>query len=347
MMKDGKLTNQEKYVLTQEWSMILSSGLPWMEGLSMMYETIEDRQLKDIIAQIKENYQNFGSLSQALLNMVMFDPYMEKMIYIGEQSGHLDQVMKELTKYYKRQEELDHQIREAITYPFILLTIMFLIVFMMVFKVLPIFQDVLESIHFSFSGNSISLMNLGTVFGQVTLVVSGILYVVFLVFVLAYIFGLKTSTWKSFLSNCPGIKKVYYELAVVQFTYVLSLFISSGYPLENLVSILCDFVEHPVLKKKVENIQSQVENGISFSKAMIEERIYEGSYANLIEIANRTGQEDTVYPQLTNWMQEKVERTISNFINVMEPTIVAILSCIVGVLLLSIMLPLLSLMSTF
>lgn len=345
-MKQKQLSYEEIYTLTAEWEMILSSGLPIHEGLEMVENTIDSESLKQVIHLIKTSFQEQGSLSNAIESTGVFDPYMIKMIYIGEQSGHLDQVMKELTTYYKRQEEMQVQLKEAMTYPLILLGIMFLIVFMMVYKVLPIFKDVLETNQLSLSGISVSLMHVGTIFGQVSLILSGIAFVGVLILAIVYRFASHTLGWKTFLMKCPGISKVYKEVSLAQLSYVISLFIASGYPLENLLSILCEFVEHPQLAQKMKAVQMKVQEGISFTKAMDQEKVFEGKYANMIAIASKTGQEDVLYPQLTQWMQENVERTLSHWINVMEPTIIAILSFIVGILLLSIMLPLMSLMQT-
>lgn len=165
-MKNKQLSLKDKQILTNEWAMILSSGLPISEGLYILQDQVMNKDLKEVIESIQKDFLENGDFAGAIKNIKAFDPYMEKMIYIGQQSGHLDEVMQKMVEYYQRQEDMENQVKEALTYPMVLLCIMFIIVALMVFKVLPIFEGLLDNLALSVSDFSFSLMNIGTLFGK-------------------------------------------------------------------------------------------------------------------------------------------------------------------------------------
>ena len=332
-----KLSLQEKQIFAGELEMILSSGLGIEEGLQIIAQELPSQALKETVQSMIETFAQEGTFYAAVVQTQAFDPYMEQMVRMGELSGHLDEVLKELVKYYQRQNDMQRQLKEAATYPFILLVMMFLIVGIMVFKVLPIFEDVLAS-----TGAMPSVMRFGMLFGQISFVF--LFIVLLLIVIFAIVLMIKKSSFH-FLMSFPLTRKLYKDLSLARLTYALSLFVSSGYPIEETIGLLGEFVDHPVLKKKIEAIHQDVKEGKSFGQALLDHQVYEGTYANMLAIGIHTGKQDSVLQSLGNLYEQEVEASTSRFLNIIEPTIIALLSIIVGVILLSIMLPLLGILS--
>lgn len=345
-MKSNKLTLKEKYILTSELEMILSSGLQIYDGLYIIQDQLPTPFLKEVVLRVQKEFEEHGNFYEAIKNSQAFDTYMEQMIFMGEQSGHLDSVMKELSQYYERQEDMQNQLKEAATYPLVLLVMMFVIVAIMVYKVLPIFQDVLQSMGTSLTSFSKAMMDFGVVFGQVSFFVLVLLLVIVLGFGIYSKMKKDSSGIQTFLASFFMTKRLYRSLSLARLTYAISLFVSSGYPMEESVKYLCEFISHPILKKKMDQVKHDIEAGDSFVQAILKEGIYDGTYANMLAIGERTGHQDEVLDQLSHLYQRDVEQSTSHFLNVIEPTIIALLSLIVGIILLSIMLPLMSLMSS-
>lgn len=336
-----KLSLQEKQIFTSELEMILSSGLGIAEGLQIIEEQLPSESLKEAVRSMKQSFMEEQSFYKAIQKTGQFDAYMEQMVRVGEQSGHLDRIMKELSQYYQRQDDMRAQIKEACTYPFILLVIMFVIVGIMVFKVLPIFEDVMKNAGTSSNG----LMIFGQRFGQISFIVllAGIVISLFAVFVFTRPKNAQQSA--RLLSSFPLTRKMYLDLSLARFTYGLSLFVSSGYPMEEAISLLRDLVSHPELKQKMSLVQQDMEKGESFMKSILQHQIYRGTFSNMLAIGVYTGKQDQVLARLASLYEKEVETSTSRFLNIVEPLIIALLSVVVGVILLSIMLPLLGILS--
>lgn len=335
------LTIKEKQIFASELEMIFASGLGIGEGLQIMEANASSDAIKEVIHSLSDSFAQNQNFSSAIAQSQCFDAYMEQMVRIGEQSGHLDTVMKELSLYYKRLDHLRSQVQEACTYPFILIVLMIVIVAVMVFKVLPIFQDVLMQT----GASTNALVQFGQVFGYISFV---ILLVLIISFALGFIVLVqKKNAQKSarFLATFFLTKKMYRSLSLGRFTYGLSLFVSGGYPIDEAIKMLQSLVAHPELSEKISAVQEDITLGKSFVESMLEHKIYDGIYANMLAIGLHTGQQDLVLKQLSLAYEEEVEASTSRFLNIIEPSIIALLSIIVGILLLSIMLPLLGILS--
>lgn len=337
-----KLSNEEKYVFCGEMEMILSSGLDLGQGLLIVKDNMPSQSLKDTVQTVYDQFLLCGEFSQAIAQSEAFDYYMEQMVNVGQASGHLDQVMKELALYYERQQKMNRQIKEAMTYPLVLVAMMFVIVGIIIFKVLPIFQSILQSLGSDLSSFAYGLMNFGHGLASVAFF---LLALFILIGVLAYFYMRKHNN-TMILSRFFLTKKLYQDIAIAQMTYALSLFISSGYPLDQSFSMIKDFVSHPVLKEKITHVLLAISQGENFADALLKERIYSGIYANMLAIGIQVGKQDEVLKKLGSLYEEEVEHSTSRFLNIIEPTIIAALSLIVGIILLSIMLPLMSIMSS-
>lgn len=345
-MEIKKLNGEEKYIFTSEMEIILSSGLNIMEGLEMMSHENNTLTLQGASRYLIEQMHQGMSFYDAICNAKCFDSYMEEMIHIGEGSGKLDRVMKELAMYYERMNEMQKRISEATSYPFVLIFMMTIIMGLMVYKVLPIFKDVLFNIESDLNSKAATLMKFGEMFAYASFI---LLLLITIIAIIYYIYSKTTKNKRSvehFLNHFFLTRKLYEEMSMAQFTFALSLFLSSGYPIEEALQYLPDFISHPKLRAKVLNVINDVENGKTFIDSINDNKVYKGIYANMLSVAMKTGQQDDVLKNLVTQYEKSVDDATSKFLNIIEPSIIALLSLIVGIILLSVMLPLMGIMGT-
>lgn len=336
------LTNYEKYIFSREMNTILSSGLSIKEGLTLIEKNGESSNLKETISLLKMNFDQESNLTSAMKQVDAFDSSMIQLIEIGEMNGKLDRVFKELSFYYEREETLENQIKEATTYPFVLLCIMTLILAVLVFKVLPIFENVMKNMGGQQS-SSYRMMAFGKGFALVAFVL--LLVIVVLIMVLKHQ-KYSVEQKERFLSHFFLTKNLYRNMNLGNITFALSLFISSGYPIIESLSYVSKIISSHTYRQKLENVKEYMMKGESFADALRKERIYEGSDLTLLTIGFELGEEEKTLQKLVALYQNKLIEATNKFLNVIEPLMIALLSCIVGLILLSIMLPLMGILST-
>lgn len=329
------LTNEEKYIFTSELALAISNGLQIDEGLKMLAGF--DTRVSQVAKRILDIMQNDVSFIEALKNTSEFDEYMIQMVIVGQNIGNIDVVFKELSVYYQRQKKLNYQIQDAVTYPFVLILMMFVIVAVLIFKVFPIFEAILRQMSMS-----LALMNTAKI----------VSYIGFFILLFILVFGLilfgmyKTNKNQSWIMKIPFIAKLNYQTEMTRFTYILSMFVSSGYSLIDAIDIIIKSVRHPVLKEKLLRVKNRMLEGESLSKALVQESVYDQGYGSLLLAADESGHQDEVLHTLSIHYEEDLERMLSSFLNRLEPTMIASLSMLVGLVLISIMLPLMNVLQT-
>lgn len=340
-----KLTMSEKYMICNQMAMILESGFSLNQGVTMVYEEMDDKNIKGVLQEVAKYLDEQVSFSEAIDLTKAFDDYMVNLVKVGETSGNLDDVMQSLSEYYARIDDITNKLKQALTYPIILIIMMVVVVGIIVFKVLPIFKDVLNGLGSDLSSYANSFMEFGQIF---SLICFAVLLVLVIVIIAGYLYQrvthvnvLSNVVQKSFLT-----RKLSRALNKAQITYALSLFISSGYDLQEAMKFVPKLVDDKQLRANLEKCNEDLINGDSFVEVIKKYQIYQGMQLNMIQVGFKTGQVDIIMKQLSNSFQEEVSRAIDQFLNIIEPTIVTLLSLVVGIVLMSVMLPLISIMSS-
>lgn len=340
-----KLTMSEKYMFCNQMAMILESGFSLNQGVTMVYEEMDDKNIKGVLQEVAKYLDEQVSFSEAIDLTKAFDDYMVNLVKVGETSGNLDDVMQSLSEYYARIDDITNKLKQALTYPIILIIMMVVVVGIIVFKVLPIFKDVLNGLGSDLSSYANSFMEFGQIF---SLICFAVLLVLVIVIIAGYLYQrvthvnvLSNVVQKSFLT-----RKLSRALNKAQIIYALSLFISSGYDLQEAMKFVPKLVDDKQLRANLEKCNEDLINGDSFVEVIKKYQIYQGMQLNMIQVGFKTGQVDIIMKQLSNSFQEEVSRAIDQFLNIIEPTIVTLLSLVVGIVLMSVMLPLISIMSS-
>lgn len=337
------LNELEKAQLCEQISMMLKGGISLSDGFDSLASEEENIEYKNKLTEIKDNLNNNISLSSSLEKSNLFDPYMIGMIRVGETSGYLDKVFSELAIYYHRNNETREKIKSALTYPFILICMMLVVIIVLVLKVLPLFESVLNNIGISLSSLSISLMKLGQVLAIVAVIV-----LVISVFVLLYCFIVikqKRYSMINLLEKFRLTKKISYNLALAQFAYCLSLLINSGYSDEDSLRMCIELCENDSLKPKIEKLLNDSKDS-SIEETITKNPIFDKNYNRLLVVGAKSGHIEEAITSIADNYEKEVDYSINAFLNTIEPILVTIMSIIVGIILLAVMLPLTSIMSS-
>lgn len=326
--------------------LLLRAGIPLQEGIGTISENIADEKGKELIHRIQAGVEQNGSLYLALNSTGAFPKYMVNMVNIGEKAGNLDNVMEALSLYYERDEKLRSSVRGALLYPFILVLMMAAVVSILVIKVLPVFNDVFLDMGSDISDTAAAVMRAGTTIGSWALALIALLSV----FLLAALILYKTEKgyrWiTGFLSNFPPTRQLSDKIALARFASAVSMLLSSGYDTEQALELVPGILTNKAVIEKVERCRALMSAGSSFTQAMGEANIFPGIYSGMVRIGSKTGSLDSVMRRLAELYSEDADESVSRAVSVIEPAMVGALSIIIGAILLSVMLPLMGIMSS-
>ena len=345
-MGSSKLTNQEIASFCSQTAMLFQAGITPVESMQIMLSDSKSTEGKAVIEAILKTCRKGESFANALRDSNVFPDYVLHMITIGEESGNLDDVMQSLADYYEREESISDSIRSAVSYPFIMIGIMLLVIFVLLGKVMPIFNQVFIQLGSEMSGISASLLQIGNSLNRYSLLI----LIVLAVLVLVYLLSVKTKRGRSisrkFLSVFPPTKSFYEKLAAGRFASGMALTISSGMDTYTSLDMVSALTEHTVMQKKIAECKEAIKLGANLSEALTGANIFSNLYARMVSVGFKTGSIDTVMNKIADHYDKETERKIRSIISILEPTLVIILSVIVGFILLSVIFPLMGIMSS-
>lgn len=344
--KNVFLTPAELSTFCAQLTMILKAGIPVAEGLSIMQSDLHNTQGKQIIATILDHMQLGEPFHMALSASGLFPKYMVDLVEIGEQTGKLDEVMDYQCSYYEREESIARSLKSAITYPLILIIIMVLVIGILVAKVLPIFHQVFLQLGHEMSVVSQSILQFGNAAGRCSAVITAVFAAAaVLLFALS-----RTQHGKnalvSFQSRFFLTKTLYAKIAAGRFAGAMSMMLSSGLDPDESLDLAAKLIDNRYLSAKIEQCKKQIAQGSSFADALEQTELFSGVYAKMVSVGFQTGSVDTVMQKLSERYEQEIDDQISSLISLVEPTLVAVFSVIVGMILLSVMLPLMGIMSS-
>lgn len=346
MSKQNILNNIEVASFCEQMAMVLEAGISPAEGVMSMLEDTNDTEARAILQQISDRCNVGESFYNAMSETKVFPKYTLDMVQIGEQSGKLDEVMNKLAMYYYREESIAKGIKNAVTYPFIIILMMLAVIAVLIIKVLPIFDRVFSQLGSSMSGLSKTLMGVGMAIGRYGVVI-GAGIVVLVIAIYLYLNSKAGRAAKDrFLASFFVTKKMYDRIASGRFAAGMALTISAGLDVEESLEMVSLMADNKGLKDKVEICKSNMQQGKSLSDSLVAAGIFSNIYGNMISVGYKTGSMDRVLARIARGYEDEVDERISNIISVLEPTLVIILSVFVCLILLSVMLPLISIMTS-
>ncbi len=342
----GKLSSSDISTFCRQMSLLLRSGIAPADGIDILASDTKDSSAKKIYDSIGQVLHSGEKFHVALKMSEVFPDYVINMITIGEESGNIDTVMESLADYYDREENIESNIKSAVSYPLIMVFMMLIVVLVLIVKVLPIFQQVFAQLGTSMSGFAQSLLDMGNLMSRYSIVFVAILFI----FAVLFLYFSSTSNgkgrFKELLRSFGPTKRLMHDIDTERFASGMVLTLSSGMDTYEGLTLVKKLASNDEMKDKIENCKNLLLDGDSFPEALENSNIFSSFYSQMIDVGFRSGSMDQAMKQVSERIEKNTEKRIYSLISVLEPTLVIILSVIVGMILLSVILPLMGIMST-
>lgn len=329
-----------------EMYLIVRTGIPFSEGVALLRDDEPDMRRRNILDQLHQQLGLGESIAVAMREAKVFPVYVVELTEIGQKTGHLEQTFRALAEYYERVEQLQKSIRNAITYPAVLLCMMLIVVFVLLVKVMPIFQAVFAQLGAELSPSAKVLMQIGQGLGQYGFLFLLAVFVIILV-ALWYLRDTKRRlvAYQRLQSSSENWE-ISRLVASSRLADVLVLTFSSGMNIEDSLDLAMRLMPGATMKEKIIRCKREMllENK-TFAEAALNSQLLNPLYCRMLAVGFRSGSVDCVLAEIARRCAEQVDDTIECMLNRVEPTLVIIMSLLVGLILLSVMLPLMSIMT--
>ena len=343
-MKHKQLTQLETAEFCTSLSLLLHGGL----GLSDSVWLLQQEAAGDLQKQLTHLGQLLdggSTLSSAMAETGIFSAYVTAMTRIGEETGHLEETLTSLGDYYRENDRTVHQLKQALAYPCMILALMLLVIGVLLIKVLPVFEDVYASLGSRLTGLSGALLQLGKLLESL---LPGLLAVLAAGAVLVLAVWLSASCREvllGFWRNHFGDRGVARKFNNARFARGLSMGISSGLPLTEAAclaeSLLCTGAA-----ERAARCREALEENAELTDALRAGELLPPWAARMLAAGIRGGSGDRVMEEIARRLMEEARTSLEERAAKVEPAMVLVCSLLVGVILLSTILPLMNIMAS-
>lgn len=338
-------TKRELKDLCLQISMYLESGISLDEGFRAMSEDSTKDWEKTLLKDIADELE-VGEPLHVVMEMEnkkgkdeYFPKYMIKMAKLGQKTGNLSNIMKSLSDYYEKEYVLGVNIKNALTYPIIMVFMLLVVLSFLFIKVIPIFKGVYESLGAELSPMVEQGIEVGG-FLSVTMLFLGIVGLGFGVYV--YFKGNDSEL----VNKLKSKSKIALGIGNQRLASVLHMTLKSGMEFEKGLELAEELVNNKDIESKIVKAKDNIENGKGYYESLKEAELFNSSYGQLIKTGAKSGHLDQVMSNIADNYSQEIEDSLDNMISKLEPTVIVILAFGVGMVLLSVMLPLASVLAS-
>jgi len=345
-MTHKQLTQEQTASLCREFALLSHAGIDTAESARLLRR--EDAGNTDQVLAALEKELDLGStLSAAMEHTGAFPAYVWTLTRVGEESGRLEEALTSLADYYEERQRTTLLLKNALTYPMLVFLVMLGVIGLLLVKVLPVFDRVYRSLGSRLTGLAGGMLRLGMLLRAALpalLILLAILAATTLSIALCP--PLRNAAAALFQKHF-GDRGVLRGFNNAKFIRALAMGIQSGLPLEDSLKLAEDLlIPSPAAAARVAPCRAQTTEGMSLADSLQATGVLSPAAARLLNAGARSGSEEAVLQQLSRELMETAEDSLTRVISRVEPTMVFIASALVGIILLSTMLPLMNILSS-
>ncbi|WP_405610866.1 type II secretion system F family protein [Polaribacter sp. Asnod1-A03] len=335
----ASFSNKKKESLYIELYVLLNAGLTLKDALILIGEEQKKEKNRTLIQNIVTDLINGKNLSDSIKDKKEFSVYEYHSLRIGEQTGTLQNVSKELGAFYKRKNEQKRIILSALSYPIVVLLTAFLAILFMLRFVVPMFADIFKQNKVELPWITKQILKASTVFQEYGV------YLLFLILIIILTKQLvKRKEWYQkytaiVLLKTPLIGEFIRKVKIAQFTQAITLLTGAKVPLLNGIQLTKKMIGYYPLEIALEKIEYDILQGKSLHQSMGAYKIFDKKMVSLIKVADETNQNETIFKRLTEQYNEEIEYQSKMISSTIEPFIILILGAIVATILIAMYLP--------
>lgn len=347
-LKKEKVKMKELSVYSRQLSVLIDSELPLIQSLAILAEQTKNNYLKKVITKVKEDVEAGSTLNQAKRKFPkVFDNLYCNLVSSAEQSGSLDLMMRRIAEYIEKIIKIRSKVRQAMIYPAAVVSFAILVVIFLMWKVIPVFASIFLELGASLPFLTVAVLAVSQFVQKYILFI--LIGSVGLVFLFKYVRRTPQGNWTidRVLLKLPLFGKILEKVALSRLTRTLSTLLSGGVPLLESLKITSTTAGNVIIEDQVMKARKRVTEGASLTDALKETGHFPFMLTQMVSVGETTGNLDEMLIKLADFYDEEVEASVTSLISILEPLLLVLVGGLVGIIVVSMYLPIFSLMQQF
>ena len=340
----GKVSPKELAIFTRQFSVMIDAGLPLVQCLEILATQQENTAFAKALAEVRASVEAGSTLANGLrLYPKIYDALYCNMVEAGETGGILDTILQRLSGYIEKAVKLKRAVQSALIYPVAVVVIAGGVIFLLLWKVVPIFATLFAGLGVDLPLPTRIVMGLSNAIGTfaVPMIVLGVLGV----------WGLKryyaTPSGRMMIDKLilklPLLGNLMRKIGVARFTRTLGTLITSGVPMLEAMDITARTSGNAVIEEAILTVRKAIETGRTIVDPLRETGVFPNMVVQMIGVGEQTGALDAMLGKVADFYEDEVDAAVGDLLTAMEPMIILVLGVVVGGVVISMYLPLFSL----
>ncbi|MBE0713106.1 MAG: type II secretion system F family protein [Candidatus Aminicenantes bacterium] len=347
-LKREKVRLKDLAVYSRQLSVLIDAELPLIQSLGILEEQQKNTYFKNVIKTVKDDVEAGSTLNQAKRkHPKAFDDLYCNLIASGEQSGSLDIMLRRLSEFIEKTVRLRAKVKQAMIYPVAIVIFAIVVSIFLLWKVIPVFAAIFRDL-----GAELPMLT-AFVVALSDFVEKNIVFVAIgiaaLLFLFRYYRSTKQGHWTTdrLILKMPLFGNLLYKVAMTRVTRTLATLISGGVPMLEALKITSTTAGNVIIEQEIVEARKLVSEGKTMSESFKQAGRFPTMMLQMINVGEATGTLDEMLSKLAEFYDEEVDASVSALLSIMEPVLLIFVGGIVGTLVVSMYLPIFSLMAKF
>lgn len=343
-----KVRLKELAIFSRQLSVLIDAELPLIQSLSILEEQQKNKYFKGVISTIKADVEAGSTLNQSLRkHPKVFDDLYCNLVASGEQSGSLDVMLRRLAEYIEKSVKLRAQVKQAMIYPSAILIFAIVVSIFLLWKVIPVFGSIFVELGAELPLLTAVVIKMSDFVEKNIILVFLVLIGLFLLY--RYYRSTVSGRWTTdrLYLKLPIVGNLLFKVALARLTRTMATLISGGVPMLEALKVSSTTANNVVIEKQVMDARTRVSEGKSLQEAFKESGNFPLMMTQMINVGEATGTLDEMLTKLANFFDDEVETAVAALMSALEPIMLILVGGLVGGLVISMYLPIFSLMQKF
>lgn len=340
----GNPTQKDVAIFTRQFSVMIDSGVPLVQCIQILGDTQENKKFAATLKAVQKDVEGGNNLAAAMkMHPKVFDDLYANMVAAGEAGGILDTIFQRLSIYIEKAVKLKRAVQSAMVYPIAVVFIAGGVISLILWKVVPAFTELFNSM------NATLPLPTRIVIGASEFIGSYGVFIVIGFFVLAAVFRSYYKTPKGrhtvdgIVLKLPIFGPLMRKIAVARFTRTMATLIASGVPILDCLDITAHTAGNAIVEEVILSVKKAIEEGRTIVDPLRASGVFPNMVVSMIGVGEQAGALETMLTKIADFYEEEVDAAVGDLMTAMEPLMIVVLGVTVGGIVISMYLPIFTL----
>ena len=345
LLSGGRVKTRDLIVFSRQLATLIESGIPIVRALQLLHEQIASKRLGRIVGEMIIDLQQGRYLSEAIAKRGgAFPSVYPRLIEVGERTGNLELVLRQLAVYLEKEEALVRKIRGAMAYPSFVLLLAIAVVFLMLTVALPPLMGLFESFGAELPLPTRVLLAITGFFSAYKFHILGLIATS----IVGVVIALRTEPGHLLIDTAllrlPLIGRVTIQGAVARMCRSMSTLLQAGLAMPEIIAMSVRTQSNRIIASALEQVRTELLQGHGLAEPLAKRRLFPGMLIQMVRVGEETGALDSNMETLAVFYEEEVDRAVAAMAGAVEPALTMFIGGLVGFVALSVIMPMYTLM---